>query len=388
MPIPPHLRRADRRRRARTQAAKPHRGLDIPSGLSVPFPARDERENDAVNRTAPDGTSYPAAAGGERPSRRAFMGVVAGLGAGLALSPDPEKVPLRKEKGETVGPIVVSTWPHGLAANRAAYDVLASGGPAIDAVERGVMVSELDPAVQSVGYGGLPNEEGTVELDAAIMDGRGRAGGVGSLQWIKTPIAVARKVMEETPHVLLVGDGALRFALRMGFKKENLLTDEAKKVWEEWRRQKKGPSPDEGHDTIGMVALDASGRMAASCTTSGLRWKMAGRVGDSPLVGCGLYCHDAAGGAAGTGIGELIIKVCGSFLAVENMRRGMSPQQAVEAVIERIFEDLGERSRQAAFVALSRKGEVGAASILPGFRYAVSRAGTHELLEARALATG
>ncbi|MFQ5653905.1 MAG: N(4)-(beta-N-acetylglucosaminyl)-L-asparaginase, partial [Planctomycetota bacterium] len=283
-----------------------------------------------------------------------------------------------------------------LAANRAAASVLRVGGPAIAAAENGVWVSEGDPEVTSVGYGGLPNREGVVELDAAIIDGNTReAGAVAGIQGIKHPIRVAALVMKETPHVLLVGEGARRFAIERGFPVEDLLTEKAKKTWEEWR--KKGGRgvpglddlPGENHDTIGMVVLDRAGNMAASCTTSGLRWKLPGRVGDSPLIGHGLYCDTEAGGAAATGIGEEVIKVCGSYQVVEFMRQGVSPEEAARRVLERILKrDRANRKRMVGFVAIRRDGEVGYASTTPGFQAAIFKDGEHKLVDAPSLVPG
>ncbi|MCZ6602877.1 MAG: N(4)-(beta-N-acetylglucosaminyl)-L-asparaginase, partial [Planctomycetota bacterium] len=234
-------------------------------------------------------------------------------------------------------PIVISTWKHGVAANEAAWKILSEGGSSLDAVEAGVRVSEGDPNVSSVGYGGRPNADGVVELDAAIMNGVTRqAGSVGSIQKIKHPISVARRVMEKTPHVMLVGDGARRFAVAEGFPEEDLLTERSREAYQKWKAKPKGGP--EGKDTIGMVAVDKEGGLSAACTTSGLAWKLPGRVGDSPLIGSGLYADVSAGGASATGIGEEVIKVCGSFLIVETMRHGASPQDACETAIARILE--------------------------------------------------
>jgi L-asparaginase/N4-(beta-N-acetylglucosaminyl)-L-asparaginase len=281
-------------------------------------------------------------------------------------------------------PLVISTWRHGLAANEAAWKVLSAGGSALDAVEAGVRVSEADPEVSSVGLGGIPNSEGVVELDAAIMDGTSRdAGSVASIQRIKHPVSVARKVMEKTRHVMLVGDGARRFAVAQGFPEEDLLTEKAKAAHERWKAAQGGEA--EGKDTIGMVALDGEGRIAAACTTSGLSFKLPGRVGDSPIIGAGLYA-DAPGGASATGIGEEVIKVCGSFLIVESMRRGASPQAACEGAVRRILEGHPENAgKQVAFIALSPAGETGAAAIRKGFRYALRDARGGRLIEGKAL---
>ncbi len=287
-------------------------------------------------------------------------------------------------------PLVISTWPHGLAANEAAWKVLTNDGYALDAVEAGVRVSEADPGVNSVGYGGIPDAAGKVTLDASIMDERGRAGSVSYLQHIKHPISVARLVMEKTPHVMLSGRGALKFALGNGFKKEKLLTREARESWKIWKEEDKGFKPvansenQEGdHDTISMLAIDSRGRICGACTTSGIAFKMHGRVGDSPVIGAGLFVDGEVGAAAATGTGELVMKTLGSFLVVENMRNGMTPFKACEAAVIRITQKIPEFSEyQVGFIALSKSGEYGAASIRPGFDYAVKSNGFTGLKEA------
>ncbi|MCG8557063.1 MAG: N(4)-(beta-N-acetylglucosaminyl)-L-asparaginase [Proteobacteria bacterium] len=275
--------------------------------------------------------------------------------------------------------IVVSTWRHGLAANEAAADRLR-GGSALDAVEAGVRVSESDPAVTSVGKGGYPNWEGVVQLDACIMDGpSARAGAVAALEEIENPISVARKVMEETRHVLLVGPGAQRFALEQGFHRTKLLTEAAKEAWTK-ERARSAPHPSEqGHDTIGMCALDAEGRLAVACTTSGLAWKLPGRVGDSPIIGAGAFVDQDIGAAVATGVGEEVLQTCGSFVVVENMRRGMSPAVACQDAVGRILRKHPEaRGLQVAYLALRADGAVGASSIKAGFTYAHHDGGKNE----------
>lgn len=270
-------------------------------------------------------------------------------------------------------PIVISTWNHGLAANKAAWEILSNKGKAIDAVEKGVMITEADADNLSVGLGGLPDREGFVTLDASIMDETGNAGSVSFLQHIVHPISVARLVMEKTPHVMLSGEGALRFALENGFKKENLLTDKAKKAWTEWKKQAKyKPVINiENHDTIGMLALDAEGNLSGACTTSGLAYKMHGRVGDSPIIGAGIYVDNEVGAAVATGMGELVMKTLGSFLIVEFMRNGLSPQQACEKAIDRIRQKLPDyKNFQIGYLALNKNGEIGSYSLQKGFNYA------------------
>jgi isoaspartyl peptidase/L-asparaginase-like protein (Ntn-hydrolase superfamily) len=267
---------------------------------------------------------------------------------------------------------------------------LNAGKSALDAVQQGVMVVESNPDVTSVGLGGLPNAEGVVELDAAIMNGNDlECGAVAALQGIENPIAVARKVMEESPHVLLVGRGARRFAIANGFESRNLLTEKAKTRWRQWKVKQEKPGdqdPTENHDTIGMVALGKSGDMAAACTTSGLAWKLPGRVGDSPLIGHGLYCDSKIGGAAATGVGEEVIKVCGSYQVGEFMRQGVDPQEAVERVLKRILDrDPKRPERWVGFVALRKDGKFGYASTNPGFEVATAVEAEIAVVEAPSL---
>jgi len=266
---------------------------------------------------------------------------------------------------------IASTWWFGAIANRAARETLARGGSALDAAVAGAQAVELDTRVDSVGWGGLPNAEGFVELDAGVMDGSTlRIGAVVALRDIRTPAAVARRVMERTRHAMLAGDGALRFAREQGFHTEETLTLDARDRWREWAL---GERTDPGHDTVGVVAIDRSGRVAAACTTSGLRWKLPGRVGDSPLVGSGFYADDAVGAAVATGVGEDIVRVCGSFLIVEGMRRGLEPAEAVCEALDRLLaRDSTARERRSAFIALRRDGACAGGSTREGFSYAVT----------------
>ncbi len=237
----------------------------------------------------------------------------------------------------TIIPTVISTW-NNVKANEAAWAVIQKGGSALDAVEQGVRIPEADSNDMSVGYGGRPDRDGKVTLDACIMNAEGDCGSVSFLQGIKHPISVARKVMENSPHVMLSGQGALQFALENGFTKENLLTEKAKKEWIEWRKESNyEPVINiESHDTIGMVAIDKAGNISGACTTSGLAYKMHGRVGDSPIIGAGMYVDNEVGGAAATGMGEAVLKSLGSFLVVELMRQGMTPQAACKEAVMRI----------------------------------------------------
>ncbi|WP_448213668.1 isoaspartyl peptidase/L-asparaginase family protein [Colwellia sp. MEBiC06753] len=282
-------------------------------------------------------------------------------------------------------PIVVSTWNHGMPANLAAWQVLANGGMAIDAVEAGVRVPEADPEVMTVGYGGYPDREGIVTLDACIMDHQMNCGSVAFLQNIKHPISVARLVMDKTPHVMLSGEGAKQFALSQGFVEENLLTDKAKQAWLEWKKQSKyQPIINiENHDTIGMLALDEHGNLSGACTTSGAAFKMHGRIGDSPIIGAGLYVDNEVGAATATGMGELMMKTVGCHAVVEIMRQGASPQEACQEAVERIARKLGDYQQfQVGFLALDKNGQYGAHCIQPGFNYAVKSAEQQQLIDA------
>jgi L-asparaginase/N4-(beta-N-acetylglucosaminyl)-L-asparaginase len=285
-----------------------------------------------------------------------------------------------------VRPAVVSTWNHGLAANAAAWGILAPGGGALDAAEAGVRVTEADPEITSVGYGGLPDRTGRVTLDACIMDEHGRCGSVAFLQNIMHPISVARLVMERTPHVMLVGQGALDFALENGFEEEDMLTPRARAAWEAWREQNGEPPPpvdQDNHDTIGLLTLDQAGNLAGACTTSGAAYKLHGRVGDSPIIGAGLYVDNEVGGATATGWGEAVIRAVGCFLVVEFMRQGASPAEACERAVDRVIgKNPDWRDIQVGFIALSKSGEYGGYCIAPGFDYAVRTPDREELIDA------
>jgi L-asparaginase/N4-(beta-N-acetylglucosaminyl)-L-asparaginase len=303
-------------------------------------------------------------------SRRQLMGTTVMVAAG-GLNAVAEEKPINNR------PVVISTWRHGLAANQAAWKVLSQGGRALDAVEAGVRESESDPNVSSVGLGGLPDASGQVTLDACIMDENGDCGSVAYLKDIENPISVARLVMEKTPHVMMVGEGAKRFALANGMKEKKLLTPSARAEWEKW----KSDHPDaikhleinvENHDTIGLVAIDAEGNLSGACTTSGLAWKLPGRVGDSPIIGAGLYVDNEVGAASATGVGEAVIRAVGSFLVVELMRQGNSPQDACRLATERVIQkNPNWKEFQVGFIAIDKLGRVGGYCIQPGFDYAV-----------------
>ncbi len=283
-------------------------------------------------------------------------------------------------------PVVVSTWNFGLQANVEAWRILSHGGRALDAVEAGARVPEGDPNETSVGLGGLPDREGRVTLDACIMDEQSNCGAVVCLEHIVNPISVARKVMEQTPHVMLSGRGALQFALAQGFKKENLLTPASEKAWKKWLKEGKyKPIANiENHDTIGILALDANRHLSGGCTTSGMAYKMAGRVGDSPIIGAGLFVDNEVGAATSTGVGEEVIRIVGSHLVVELMRQGNTPQQACELAVARIVKNQPMKSKeiQVGFLALAKDGSVGAFALQKGFTYAVHTPAGNELKEA------
>lgn len=275
---------------------------------------------------------------------------------------------------KTVKPIVISTWHFGVPANDEAWKVLSAGGRALDAVEAGVQVPEGDPKVNSVGYGGLPDREGRVTLDSCIMDENANCGSVAFLEDIMHPVCVARKVMEKTEYIMLVGSGAKKFAIENGFKKENLLTPESKKAWLSWlKNSNPKPDPNIYHDTIGMLALDLNGNLSGACTTSGLSYKIHGRVGDSPIIGAGLFVDNEVGAATATGTGEEVIRVSGSHTVVEYMRQGYSPMDACKETIKRVKSKMKSKKSdtQVAFIALNKKGSYGAYALINGFEYAV-----------------
>lgn len=306
-------------------------------------------------------------------SRRDFLKVAA---AGTTLAPlAGMALPQTPQPMKAKGPIVISTWNFGLEANEAAWTVLEKGGRALDAVEMGARVPEGNPKETSVGLGGRPDREGHVTLDSCIMDENGGCGSVACIEHIVHPVSVARLVMEKTPHVMLVGDGALQFALENGFKKENLLTPGSEKAWKAWleKSEYKPIINVENHDTIGILALDASGNLSGACTTSGMAYKMRGRVGDSPIIGAGLYVDNEIGAATATGMGEEVIRIVGCHLVVELMRQGHAPEEACKLAVERIIKKNPERAKevQVGFLALNKKGEYGAYCLHKGFTYAV-----------------
>jgi N4-(beta-N-acetylglucosaminyl)-L-asparaginase len=366
-------------------------------------------------------------------SRRDFLGAGAAAAAGIALPGLANAMPrvtVRERSGTSASfagrPVIISasngllSKENGVSGIEKAFKMLSSGADPLEAAVAGVQVVELDPNDQSVGIGGLPNQDGVVQLDASVMHGpTKRAGAVGALEGIATPAAVAKAVMDYTDHIFLVGAGAKKFALEMGFKEQNLLTEDTRKLWLRWRAKlnsgdawldpvddsarrpapPKGPArPDERrpsrhvyydsrgvaytYGTINMNAVSANGDIASVTTTSGLSWKVPGRVGDSPIIGAGQYCDNDVGAAGSTGRGEANIKVCGAFLAVEFMRQGMSPEQAVLKVIERVIAMtekrlLNEKGRpyfQLEYYAVNKKGEYACACAYEGSDFAVADA--------------
>ena len=301
--------------------------------------------------------------------------------------------------------IVISTWDAGLEANKAAWKILGTGGRALDAVEQGVMVTEASQNC-CVGLGANPDRDGFVTLDACIMDEFYNCGSVAFLERIKHPISVARRVMEKTPHVMLVGSGAQQFAIAEGFPlEEQKLSPDAQKTYNEWLKKSEykpiinienkgnhGPfapaqleSGEWNHDTIGMVAMDAKGNLSGSCTTSGMGFKMRGRLGDSPIIGAGLFVDNEIGACTATGQGEDVIRVAGSHSVVELMRQGLSPEAACKKIIERIVKIKKEKAKdiQVAFIALNKKGQVGSFAIHKGFSYAVKSNNMEKLVDAK-----
>ena len=279
-------------------------------------------------------------------------------------------------------PLIIATWKNE-KATIAGWNKLMETGKALDGVEAGARIPEADPNDTSVGYGGYPDRDGHVTLDACIMDHLGNAGSVTFLEGIMHPISVARAVMEKTPHVMLSGAGALKFALEQGYKVENLLTESSKKAWEEWKKESKyEPVINiERHDTIGLLGIGKAGEIAGACTTSGLAFKMHGRVGDSPIIGGAVFCDDEVGGACATGLGEFVMKTLGSFLIVELMRQGKSPQKACEEAVMRIVKCYKYKEFQIGYLALNKKGEYGAYAIQKGFNYTITKNGKTQVIE-------
>ena len=301
-------------------------------------------------------------------------------------------------RAQTPSPaVMVSTWDFGRQANAAGVDRRRAGGSALDMVEAGGRVVEADGGNGSVGFGGMPDRDGRVTLDACVMDWAGGIGAVAALEDVVHAVSVARAVMEKTPHWMLVGAGARDFAVAQGFPTQSLLTPAAEAAWRRWLETSEyAPRPNSenggwasmpggetNHDTIGLLALDQAGRMAGACTTSGMAFKMRGRVGDSPIVGAGLFVDDAVGGATATGVGEDVVRVAGSHAVVEAMRHGMDPTSACRAVIERLARLRGTQvaGHQVALLALDKSGRAGGFALQPGFTYAVTDAAGETRME-------
>lgn len=284
-------------------------------------------------------------------------------------------------------PLILSTWNHGVPANAAAWAKLKETNSILDAVEAGVRDTELDMDNLSVGLQGLPDREGITTLDASIMTGDGGCGSVAFVRQIKHPISLARAVMEKTPHVMLAGEGARQFAIAQGFPlEEEVLSPKAQIEYDKWKvtSQYKPIINIENHDTIGMIGIGSNGMLAGSCTTSGLAYKMHGRVGDSPIIGAGLYVDDEVGAATATGLGETIIRICGSFLIVELMRQGRSPQEACEEAVRRLVtKSKNIQDIQAGFLAINKYGETGAFAVHPGFNFAKASASGNVLIDSK-----
>ncbi|HUZ60362.1 MAG TPA: N(4)-(beta-N-acetylglucosaminyl)-L-asparaginase [Hanamia sp.] len=309
-------------------------------------------------------------------------------------------------------PIVVSTWSNGKEVNAEAWKILSTNGRALDAVEAGARYVE-DTLDCCIGLGGYPDRDGIVTLDSSIMDEHANCGAVGAIEQIKHPVSVARKIMETTPHIMLVGEGAQQFALENGFEKQSkVLSEPAKEAYEKWLKKsdykpvinienmpvgqagKKGNGPfappffDDGslnHDTMGLVAIDASGNMSGAVTTSGMAFKIHGRVGDSPIIGDGLFVDNEVGAAVSSGLGEEVMRTCGTHVVVEAMRNGLSPEAACRKAVERIINRDVERAKtfQVAFLALNKKGEYGAYAVQNGFVFAVKSNGEEKIIPAK-----
>ncbi|MBI5216095.1 MAG: N(4)-(beta-N-acetylglucosaminyl)-L-asparaginase [Ignavibacteriae bacterium] len=322
-------------------------------------------------------------------NRRTFIKTTSLAGVTLATS---QRLIPKTQNPKLKTPLVVNTWDYKQIVPETAYQTILNGGSVLDAVEKAVMIPEADPEVTSVGRGGFPDKDGKVTLDASIMDGNGNCGSVVFLEHILHPVSVARLVMEKTQHVYLAGEGALQFALENGFTKENLLTEQAKKEYEKWLKESSDESikkRKENHDTIGLIAMDANGDMAGACSTSGMAWKIRGRVGDSPMIGAGLYVDNEVGAATATGIGEAVIKVCGSFLIVELMRQGKSPQEACQLALERILHKQPQYKADNGFLvgfcAFNKDGEHGGFCYKKGFEYSVYKDGKYEVVKSKYL---
>lgn len=288
-----------------------------------------------------------------------------------------------------ISPVMVSTWNHGLEANKAGWEVIKKGGSSLDAVEAGARVTESDIKNRSVGIGGMPDRDGNVTLDACIMDWESNCGAVGYLEGIAHPISVARHIMENTPHVMLVGSGAKKYALKNKFETIKTPLPEVKDEWKKWKKEqaelaRKPAINHENHDTIGLLAIDQNGRISGACTTSGWAYKLPGRLGDSPIIGAGLFIDQEVGGAVATGLGESIIRIAGAHTVVELMRHGRSAQEACKEAVDRLISKHKDMSGlQCGFLAIDKFGNVGAYSVFNGFNYALRTNDKEELVDAK-----
>ncbi|MBK8845654.1 MAG: N(4)-(beta-N-acetylglucosaminyl)-L-asparaginase [Bacteroidetes bacterium] len=311
-------------------------------------------------------------------SRRLFLKKTSALALGTLLLPDGVKA------NTSASPVILTTWNSGLKSNPVGWEKLAAGARAIDVCEAGVRIIESDPNDTSVGLGGFPDRDGKITLDACVMDEFGNCGSVVFLEEILHPCSVARMVMEKTPHVYLAGSGAQQFALENGFKKQNLHTELSMRSWLEWKKNNSyNPSPNATqHDTVGMIALDTHGNLGGVCSTSGWAYKIRGRFGDSPVIGAGLFVDNEVGAATATGLGEAMIKSCGTFLIVEKMRDGMSPQKACEHAVKRIYNKYPSyRNELICFIAIDKSGNTGSYGMKSGFEYTVTHDGKSELIK-------
>lgn len=285
-------------------------------------------------------------------------------------------------------PVMISTWNHGLDANKAGWEILSAGGSSLDAVEAGARHTEADSTNRSVGIGGMPDCDGHVTLDACIMDWESRCGSVGFLEGIAHPVSVARHIMEHTPHVMLVGAGAKQYALANDFDTIRTPLPEVKEAWKKWKKEQtaiaKHPQVNhENHDTIGLLAIDAEGRVSGACTTSGWAYKLHGRVGDSPIIGAGLFIDQEVGGAVATGLGEAIIRIAGSHTVVELMRQGHTPEEACRETVQRLIRKHKDMTGlQCGFIALDVYGRVGGYSVFNGFNYALRTQSDERMVDA------
>jgi len=310
-----------------------------------------------------------------RISRRSFVKTSAIAGTGLLIN-QSSSGKLFSSTNKSIEPITVSTWDNTIKSNEKTIELLLNGANSLDAIEQGIIVAENDESNTTVGYGGFPDEDGIVTLDACIMDWQGKAGSVAGVENIRHVISLARCVMEKTDHVMLVGEGARKFALENKFKEENLLSEKAKKAWQDWKQ--KGIKNNhrvnrDNHDTIGMLAIDNEGKLSGGVSTSGMAWKIHGRVGDSPIIGAALFVDSEIGGAVATGNGEWVMRTCGSFLIVEKMREGYSPEEACKIATQRIAK-LNKKNEdiQIGYIALRKDGIMGAYSLYPNFSYCLA----------------